>query len=628
LKSRLIVALGLLLLLLMPLAPAVAQQEQGVRLELEGGFGGFAHNQFPVPVVVTLSNEGADLQGMVVIDFDRANADPVVEAVDLPRGARKRLTLWAQNIDFGQNTLRARFMVGDRNIARNSLPLTIVDQSIMLIARVTDGQAALLPNNFQPLMGKTGNVATFAPSALPDLDGLLRGLDVIVIGRGELAPAQVEALQRWVVAGGLLLIDGGPNGQPTSALDALLPATLGALGGGADVGQPDIQRARALQVRPGAHGMPTAEQPLWAERRIGAGVVRVSAVDLQDLTAERKQQAFWSHPLRIDEFQQMQLDLPADLRSIQMRIPGLTLPKTENMVAFLALYILLIGPANYLLLRKLDRREWAWLSIPGGVLLFTLVAYALGFGLRGHEAVLMDVTIVHAAPGQTSGRTWSSVGFSAVRRGTYALRIDAPGVVEWPSNQWFFGDTARGTINVDPTGVLVSQIRGDIGDVRQVQMTSSAPIPFQIEGVQRADNSIVVTNKGDQRLEKALIVREGRYHRLSLDPGASVTVTDDQLICCYPFNDFPDEEQEFSEAVLSTGQQFFFENPGFMAVPPDQGGVIIAPPLPPLPFEAPNTRAQLLVVTDQTVLPISLDRASRRLSATIYTFHLPKENEQ
>ncbi|MBK8024645.1 MAG: hypothetical protein IPK19_25285 [Chloroflexi bacterium] len=45
---------------------------------------------------------------------------------------------------------------------------------------------------------------------------------------------------------------------------------------------------------------------------------------------------------------------------------------------FLALYILLVGPANYFLLSRINRREWAWVTIPILILVFSALAHTLG----------------------------------------------------------------------------------------------------------------------------------------------------------------------------------------------------------------------------------------------------------
>ena len=45
-------------------------------------------------------------------------------------------------------------------------------------------------------------------------------------------------------------------------------------------------------------------------------------------------------------------------------IPSLEVPPAELLLALLAAYILLIGPISYIVLRRIDRRELAWVTAP------------------------------------------------------------------------------------------------------------------------------------------------------------------------------------------------------------------------------------------------------------------------
>ena len=72
-------------------------------------------------------------------------------------------------------------------------------------------------------------------------------------------------------------------------------------------------------------------------------------------------------------------------------------------------YLLLVGPGDFLLLRKVvGRTEWTWLTFPLAVVLVSVAAYALACWLKGsqirvHQADLVDVD---AASGRMRGTTW------------------------------------------------------------------------------------------------------------------------------------------------------------------------------------------------------------------------------
>ena len=69
-------------------------------------------------------------------------------------------------------------------------------------------------------------------------------------------------------------------------------------------------------------------------------------------------------------------------------LPSLALPPIGGLLILLFGYILLVGPLNYLLLRRLDRREWAWVTMPLLVVGFAVAAYVYGNTLRGGQVII------------------------------------------------------------------------------------------------------------------------------------------------------------------------------------------------------------------------------------------------
>ena len=75
------------------------------------------------------------------------------------------------------------------------------------------------------------------------------------------------------------------------------------------------------------------------------------------------------------------------------------LPDLGVLFGLLLLYIALIGPINYLVLRRLDRREWAWVTMPVLVGVFAVAAWALGVNLKGTDTIVNQLGIVRTATG-------------------------------------------------------------------------------------------------------------------------------------------------------------------------------------------------------------------------------------
>ncbi len=99
------------------------------------------------------------------------------------------------------------------------------------------------------------------------------------------------------------------------------------------------------------------------------------------------------------------------------QLPELALPPVGGLAILLGAYILLIGPINYLVLKRLDRRELAWVTMPALIVVFAVGAYGFGSLLRGSELIVNEVAIVRGSPGATEGTAQVYLGvFSPVAR--------------------------------------------------------------------------------------------------------------------------------------------------------------------------------------------------------------------
>ena len=87
------------------------------------------------------------------------------------------------------------------------------------------------------------------------------------------------------------------------------------------------------------------------------------------------------------------------LRGVLTDLLDLGLPAPTWVAAFLVGYIAIVGPGQYLVLRRMDRREWAWFGFP-------LVAVGSGRPvagrrgwLRGPEIRLAAISIARVGEG-------------------------------------------------------------------------------------------------------------------------------------------------------------------------------------------------------------------------------------
>lgn len=90
-------------------------------------------------------------------------------------------------------------------------------------------------------------------------------------------------------------------------------------------------------------------------------------------------------------------------------------------VLLLVLLAVLLGPVDYMVLKRLDRQPLTWVTSIFWIILFTVGAYYGVQALRAGDMQLRTVSVVDAVQGQGSGWTTQVCGLFAPRSADYAL---------------------------------------------------------------------------------------------------------------------------------------------------------------------------------------------------------------
>jgi hypothetical protein len=274
-----------------------------------------------------------------------------------------------------------------------------------------------------------------------------------------------EALEAWVRRGGKLMLTGGPHAERllagAGALGRLVPGRMTGVVGlrqtealetycqstapvprALDEGELRVARLAAVQGVVEAH---EADLPLVVRAPCGFGQVVFFAAELDrpplslwrgrtlllrrllDLPGE-EEQPLPTHAMMHYGF----VDIAGQLRAALEQFPGVRLVPFWLVALLATVYILLIGPADYLLLRQCGRRMMAtWITFPAMVLLFGAGAWYLAAQLKGHtvHAHQVDLVEVDTASGLVRGTTWASL-FSP-RPDVYDLTLRP----QWPNDE-------------------------------------------------------------------------------------------------------------------------------------------------------------------------------------------------
>ncbi|HMO57302.1 MAG TPA: hypothetical protein PKC19_08100, partial [Roseiflexaceae bacterium] len=410
--APLLLAVFLLISLSVP-QRTLAQDAPGLSLDVRAGYDGSYRSGEWFPIIIDVANDGADLRGELEWLFPGQRNEPAFRAmIDLPRGSQKRIWLDVFSRSFARNGT-VRLIAEGTVLAERSIGLDPIDNDRFLIGIVSSDLALLNSLNSLQLSGTGGTtVRHIRPGELPERAASLRGINVLIFHDTDstsLTQAQRDAIELWASLGGQLVVSGGVNQQTANGFNELLPVELdGTLTQGSIA--PLVALAttplndttvplNGVIARPGAFQLP-GNSGLIFVHSYGAGQVTFTRFDLAVLRGWTGEIDMWSNLLET-----ITLFTPASAARLNqtsllqyvLQLPALGLPSAGILLLFLLAYIAIIGPGNYLVLRRVGRLEWAWITVPVTVLIFSLGLYLVGFGLRGGQAQINQVAVVQAA---------------------------------------------------------------------------------------------------------------------------------------------------------------------------------------------------------------------------------------
>jgi hypothetical protein len=535
-----------------------AQGVVSVALALRPGFDGAYRPEVWLPLHITVTNSGDALSGRLIARPEtngRALASAYSTAIDLPAGTTKTAFLYVRARDFSRSiTVELVSGEGER-YAQATASLNAVGSRDLLILTLTDASAASLALGDVRPAGQQMFQARWEPASLPDHPAALQAVDVIIVGNladNALTDAQKNALRAWVYGGGHLIALGGANWQGTNAaVGDLLPlqprsvavlADVGALAAFAYEPGPLSGRAAAAtgDVLPGARVLASAgDVPLLVRHERGDGVVDFLAVDASQAPLANWDRVgrFWqaviaSVPI-VNSWQRGFLEKARLADAVAILPDEQLLPPVTALIAFIAVYVLAIGPVNYLVLTRLRRQEWAWFTIPACIVIFSVLAASVGFNLRGTEVILSRIRMVRAWPDADQALEHSVVGLLSPRREVYQLAPQdgrflsvLPGIGQTSASFQAAVEIAQGSAFVARDFAVEGGIFGNFEGMRAIEtpaLRGDFALITRPDGSQTFQGS--VRNETDETLfSPVLLARGASLHLPDLAPGEVFTV--------------------------------------------------------------------------------------------------------
>lgn len=428
---------------------AATKDKPTTQMSGEVGYGGYYKEDDWVPVTLTIHHLGAAVSAQLKIRVNqvlvsgRRVSGSLTWSVSLPKNGwtKKQIEVPGAALNEGVTI----------TCNRAGKSLAVADVSGNAVSHVA--LVAVLSNSHQATQFLTGSSTSsnpvlpvsVDPAWLPSSVNLLHGLDAVVASvptLDGLNAAQQTALQTWVKLGGILLVTG--TGDASAAWQPDLPFRSGQpkrvdASSLAEFAQSSTPFHQTLAVEAGS-AAPTARlwatanhTPLLASAQVGRGVVWQTTFSPSDpsLLGWTGNPLMWTALFK-HSAQTTANGIPGlfnpngalDLTSVGDALAPLKVPSLRVFAVVFALYIFIIGPVVFFVLRRFHRAHWAWILLPVVSCVTTVGLYVFG-GAERPNGLLADGVGVLELTGDGSAESYAVQAFMSPYPGGLDFQMPA-----------------------------------------------------------------------------------------------------------------------------------------------------------------------------------------------------------
>ncbi|USG64945.1 hypothetical protein NDK47_22915 [Brevibacillus ruminantium] len=454
--------------------PAV-QAETPVQLAVTGGIGGEYKDRGLVPIQVTVTNSGADIEGNLVVSAgDRGDqyTTAYYQPISIAKGATKQITISVPGNLIGPNTY-VSMMKGNTVIAKSPIGGRRYSGDTLFV-----GVLAAHPDtaNFLGALSKSAfsnpvRVLPLQAEQMPLASSQLQMIDILLLNNfalDSLNAQQVQAIRDWTTAGGMLMLSGGAHfGKTAGELKDLSPVevtgvtslpTLKALTVDKN-NAPVLEKPLTVStgtVKSGSVLYSEAGVPLIASRSVGEGKVLYIAYDLAEepVASWSGNSRFWADVMNkgfgssINNAYRDPMDRMWSLENAADRIPALKMPDIKWLALFFGVYALIAGPILFFLLRRKRKQSLMWGAVPALAIVTGIGIFLVGAMQRGTTPLLHQVSFVQLL-GDGKANAKAVAAMFVPRSSDYEVSVKGNGRV-WPL-------FSRSTDRTEPTAWVWAQ---------------------------------------------------------------------------------------------------------------------------------------------------------------------------
>jgi hypothetical protein len=198
--------------------------------------------------------------------------------------------------------------------------------------------------------------------------------------------------------------------------------------------------------------------------------------------------------------------------------------------------MLIVGPIDWIVLKRLGRQPWTWTTTAGWIALITLGAVYVGSIFKSGDLHFRTLRLVDQAGGMTVA-TIDAIGVYSPRTQTYDLQVPSEGWWEPLSADvnYYSSGGMRSDIHFhqDYQGTRPDKMQINVWNLRFLQSQSISPAPAQIDAKLRYEKREgrnfmvgIITSRATQPLKNLRIRVRNGLCRISqtIQPGETVEI--------------------------------------------------------------------------------------------------------
>ena len=382
------------------------------------------------PFNISISNSGEDIEGEIQVkvytnnfynyEGEESNIYSLYyQPIELPKGSTKGYKMEIPLTAIRKNYLISIVDKSGNVIASKNIPTNALDPGTVMVGVLSDAPESLnyLKNLKLAQSNVSGvnydNITFLNEDSFPSSKSIIDNFKVIIINdfdTKQLSSEQVQTLKSWIINGGMLVLGTGINAEKVlsgindiveySIGDSKLISSVNLLG--AELNQISNFTVSDIKIDGSKVQVSQDNNTITSNVEMGEGNIVIHSFDmgLSPIKDISDIDTFFKEVYTKIDPEYFVVNSEDDYYyydSISNRIPFFLSSGIYFVFIGICIYILLIGPGLYFILKKKDKRELGWVLIPISAVVFTCMIFVLGLNSKYHNNIVNVISKIEVA---------------------------------------------------------------------------------------------------------------------------------------------------------------------------------------------------------------------------------------